>query len=195
MSLRNALGDLVITDPQVMRALAHPARLAALSHLQRHGPATATQLSLVVGASPSVTSWHLRHLASFGLVGDADQVDAARDRRQRWWQATARGWALDTADNPEAQAAGRLLANELFATTLAYAVQWRNRTEPDLDPAWRHVAGPSDTRVRLTPAELAKLQEDVNALLAAYVHRAPAQAPADARHVRVIRYYLPDALP
>ena len=56
-----------------MRALTHPVRLAILSRLQRHGPATATELSEHVDASPSVTSWHLRHLAAFGLVRDSDR--------------------------------------------------------------------------------------------------------------------------
>ena len=46
MSLRNPYGDFEITDPQAMRALAHPVRLAALSYLQKNGPATATQLAL-----------------------------------------------------------------------------------------------------------------------------------------------------
>jgi hypothetical protein len=70
MSLTNPYGDFELTDPQAMRALAHPVRLAILDRLQRHGPATATQLSPHVGATPSVTSWHLRHLATFGLVED-----------------------------------------------------------------------------------------------------------------------------
>jgi DNA-binding transcriptional ArsR family regulator len=78
MSLTNPLGDFEITDPQAMRALAHPVRLAILVRLQRHGPATATQLSSFVDASPSVTSWHLRHLSSFGLVEDAGPGPVAR---------------------------------------------------------------------------------------------------------------------
>ena len=92
MSLKNSLGDLELTDPHAMRALAHPVRLAILEQLQRHGPATATRLSPAVGATPSVTSWHLRHLAGFGLVRDSD---AGTDRRQRWWKASARGFRFD----------------------------------------------------------------------------------------------------
>ena len=48
MSLRksgNPYGDHEITEPGAMRALAHPVRLAILSRLQGHGPATATELS------------------------------------------------------------------------------------------------------------------------------------------------------
>ena len=60
-----------------MRALAHPVRLAILSRLQRHGPATATELSEHVDASPSVTSWHLRHLAASAWSATATPVIAA----------------------------------------------------------------------------------------------------------------------
>ena len=81
MSLRksgNPYGDHEITEPGAMRALAHPVRLAILSRLQGHGPATATELSEHVDASPSVTSWHLRHLAAFGLVRDSDSGGGGR---------------------------------------------------------------------------------------------------------------------
>ncbi|MGI8578275.1 MAG: helix-turn-helix domain-containing protein [Nocardioidaceae bacterium] len=191
MSLTNRMGDLVVTDPQAMRALAHPVRLAALSYLQRHGPATATQLSEHVGASPSVTSWHLRHLASFGLVTDADASEVGGDRRQRWWKAKARGFSLQMGDDRESQAAGRMLVNELFSTAQEQTRQWLAETEPDLEPVWRRLAGPSNTRIVLAHAELDELEERIDDLLAEYVHREPAAAPDGARLVRVLRYFLP----
>ena len=92
--MTNPYGDIELT-PRGMRALAHPTRLAILSRLQRHGPSTATALSAEVGATPSVTSWHLRHLARFGLVRDAEP---SGDRRERRWEAVARGFAFDAAD-------------------------------------------------------------------------------------------------
>ena len=101
MSLTNPYDDVELDDPRAMRALAHPVRLAILSRLQRHGPSTASRLSPDVGATPSVASWHLRHLASFGLVRDAD-VQA--DGRERWWEAAGRGIrfvAPDDADDAE----------------------------------------------------------------------------------------------
>jgi DNA-binding transcriptional ArsR family regulator len=185
------LGDVIVTDPQAMRALAHPVRLAALSYLQAHGPATATQLSEHVGASPSVTSWHLRHLAGFGLVSDAEAPDG--DRRRRWWKANASGWSLEMTEDPESQTAGRVLVNELFATAEAQIGHWRSDVEPELDPAWRRVAGPSNTLLFLDAAELDELAEEINALLARYTTRDRSDAPSAAREVRMIRYYLPSA--
>jgi DNA-binding transcriptional ArsR family regulator len=191
MSLRNPLGDALITEPQAMRALAHPLRLAALSYLQRHGPATATQLAPHVGASPSVTSWHLRHLARFGLVVDADPGEVPGDRRQRWWKAPARGFRVELGDSEDAAAAGRVLNDHLIDTARRQVDAWVGETEPRLDHAWRRLAGVSNTSVRLTAAELETVENAIDDLLGRYVTRAEQDVPADARRVRVLRYFLP----
>ena len=47
---------LELTDPKVMRALAHPVRMAILSHLHEAGPATATECAKVTEESPSACS-------------------------------------------------------------------------------------------------------------------------------------------
>jgi len=189
MSLRNPLGDFEITDPQAMRALAHPVRLAALSYLQRYGPATATQLSTEVGASPSVTSWHLRHLAAFGLV--ADEPDPGADKRKRWWRAVSRGFRFEMPDSPEGQAAGRLLRAEMMTEAIEQTGRWLAEVEPDLDEEWSRLAGSSNTRVRLTPEELRAIEDSIEDLLAPYVRREESQSPAGARNVRLVRLHLP----
>ena len=185
MSLTNPLGDLPITDSRAMRALAHPVRLAILSFLQRNGPATATMLAPHVGATPSVTSWHLRHLAEFGLVADADPDEVPGDRRQRWWTAAARGFRFETSDDPASQALG----DQMHAAARAQVDQWVTETRPTLDIGWLRPSGLSNTRVRLTADELGSLAERIDELLAPYVHRA--EPPPEARDVRILRYYLP----
>ena len=194
MSLRNPYGDFEITDPQAMRALAHPVRLAALSWLQRHGPATATQLSEHVGASPSVTSWHLRHLATFGLVVDRPPPDGGSDRRQRWWSAVSHGFRFDMPDTPEGTAAGRLLRAEMMNQVLGAVRQWLTETEPGLDPEWSRVAGSANTLLVVTRAEAEAIEDAIEQLLAPYVQRRDAgDSPADARPVRHLRMSLPEA--
>lgn len=54
-----------LDNPRMMRALAHPARIAILQHLGLDGPATATECAAVVGLSPSACSYHLRALARY----------------------------------------------------------------------------------------------------------------------------------
>lgn len=192
MSLTNPLGDFEITDPQAMRALAHPTRLAILTRLQRFGPATATQLAPEVGASPSVTSWHLRHLAQFGLVRDHD---GGTDARQRWWAAAARGFRFNVPEDEEGREASRLLSAQMQQAYGGLPETWRREVEPILEPEWLAESGMSNTRFVATPAEVAALGAAVEELLAPYVLRDPADAPAGSRGVRYLRYLMPEAPP
>src|SRR5262245_60240338 len=87
---RAAEPDLLrITDARMLRALAHPARIAILEHLALDGPATATQCADVAGLSPSACSYHLRALARFGFIEPAP--DGAADGRHRPWQTRVLG--------------------------------------------------------------------------------------------------------
>ncbi|WPW26771.1 helix-turn-helix domain-containing protein [Streptomyces atratus] len=192
MDSSNRLGDIEITDPQAMRALAHPVRLAILDHLQRHGPATATQLAPDVGATPSVTSWHLRHLAGFGLVRDSEP---GPDRRQRRWEAVARGFRFetpqDTADE-EGQSAARVLSQQMFLRYADVPSRWAAEVEPELDAAWRRMAGLANTRVVVSAEELAAIEDGIERILAPYVTRDPEERPTNGRGVRLMRYVLPE---
>jgi DNA-binding transcriptional ArsR family regulator len=189
MDRGNRLGDIEITDPKSMRALAHPVRLAILERLQRQGPATATQLSSDVGATPSVTSWHLRHLAGFGLVRDAEP---GTDRRERRWQAATRGFRFETPEDEEGRSAARVLSREMFAHAADLPHAWLTETEHGLDPVWRRSAGLANTRVVVSAEELAAIEEAIEGVLAPYVTRDPAQRPSGAGGVRLLRYILPE---
>jgi DNA-binding transcriptional ArsR family regulator len=191
----NLLGDLQITDPRTMRALAHPVRLAILDQLRRHGPATATQLAPAVGASPSVTSWHLRHLAGFGLVRDGEAVT---DRRQRSWQVTARGFRFESPQDPadrEGRSAAQALTRQMFASYADLPQRWLDEVAPRLAPEWRREGGLANTRVVISVEELAAIGAAVEAILAPYVTRPDEERPEGARGVRLLRYVLPEAAP
>ncbi|MFF2078701.1 ArsR/SmtB family transcription factor [Kitasatospora sp. NPDC058162] len=195
----NRLGDIEITDPKAMRALAHPVRLAILERLTRDGPATATQLSPEVGATPSVTSWHLRHLAGYGLVRDAE-VGAGvgtgadrQDRRERRWEAVARGFRFGAPEDEAGRAAARVLSRELFARAADLPQRWVAETEPGLAPEWREAAGLANARIVVSPEELAAIEDAIEGVLAPYVTRDPAQRPGGSRGVRLLRYVLPEA--
>jgi DNA-binding transcriptional ArsR family regulator len=193
MSLTNPLGDFELTDPRAMRALAHPVRLAVLTRLQRHGPATATRLSQHVGATPSVTSWHLRHLSTFGLVRDAAVEGSAHDGRQRWWEATARGFRFTVPDDDEGQAAYRMLAAQMQESYGDLPRVWFRDVEPSLSAPWRALSGMANTRITVTSDELDHLQHEIEQLLAPYVRRPAAEAPEGSRGVRYLRYMMPEA--
>ena len=111
-----SLGDEpAFSEPQAMRALAAPVRLAILTYLRTTCPATATMLSPQVGATPSVTSWHLRHLATHGLVTDAEPDDVPGDRRHRWWRAMAVDVRVQAA--PQSSPLGSVSFTQVRLTT------------------------------------------------------------------------------
>lgn len=190
MDSGNRFGDLEISDPKAMRALAHPVRLAILERLQRHGPATASGLSPHVGATPSVTSWHLRHLAGFGLVRDAE---GGTDRRERRWAAVARGFRFEAPEDEEGRSAARGLSGELIARAADLPLRWLTETEPELEPEWTRLAGANNTRIVVTADELAALQDAFEELIAPYVVREPDRRPPDGRGVRLLMYALPES--
>ena len=188
--MANPYGDIELT-PRSIRALAHPVRLAILSRLQGSGPSTATALAPLVGATPSVTSWHLRHLAEHGLVQDA-AVEG--DGRQRWWEAVARGIRFTPTDDAAGQDAAGLLSRVMFDQAAGLPDAWARDTEPLLEPEWRRSAGLSNTSIVATADELAEIEAAVEALLSPYVLRKGADEPTPgARRVRLLRYVLPSA--
>jgi DNA-binding transcriptional ArsR family regulator len=185
----NPYGDVEL-GPRGMRALAHPVRLAILSHLQSGGPSTATALAPLVGATPSVTSWHLRHLAEHGLVRDAD---VESDGRQRWWEAVGTGFRFTAGDEASLDAAS-LLGRTLIEHAADLPQRWAREVEPLLEVDWRRSAGLSNTTVEVTADELADVEAAIERLLAPYVLRkGSGERPDGARRVRMLRYVLPDA--
>ena len=109
----------VLTDPDVLEALAHPVRLDLLSYLMSNGPATASTCARAVGDTPSNCSYHLRTLARHGLV---ERVEST-DRRQRPWRATITGFDL----NLDAAPASREGRGACSATTSPSAMRCRPR--------------------------------------------------------------------
>jgi DNA-binding transcriptional ArsR family regulator len=189
--LTNPYGDVEL-DARGMRALAHPVRLAILDRLQKAGPSTATGLSEHVGASPSVASWHLRHLAKHGLVRDAESHG---NGRERWWAAASRGFRLVVVDEADRRAA-QALRSALDQSEGDLVGDWHRDVEPRLDLAWLALAGRANTTILITRGELERLEGAMEELLAPYVLRkdVPAdEVPDDARTVRILRHILPEA--
>lgn len=152
---------------------------------------TATQLSEVVGASPSVCSWHLRHLASFGLVTDASDPAGGTDRRVRWWQAEARGIRVEIPDGGEGRAASRQLRTQMMTQAVDYVSRWLAQSEPALDRTWSKAVHGGNTGLVLTPAEAGRLERDIERLIEPFVTRTEADTPTSARPARLVRFLLP----
>jgi len=188
--MSNPYGDVELS-PKSMRALAHPVRLAILSRLQGHGPSTATALAPLVGATPSVTSWHLRHLAEHGLVRDSE---VESDGRQRWWEAVGTGIRFTPMAEDSSSDAASLLSRVMFDQAQNLPGEWARDTEPLLEPQWRRSAGLSNTTFVATSDEVDEIEAAIENVLAPYVLRKADQALAEGqRRVRMLRYVLPSA--
>jgi DNA-binding transcriptional ArsR family regulator len=180
-----------LTDPRMMRALAHPARIAILQHLGLDGPSTATECAAVVGLSPSACSYHLRALARYGFV-DEDPASAA-DGRQRPWRARVISMTFDEGepDQPDAvRAAGQLLTATMLARFEEMREQYLDRASR-YTAEWRNIAGWHQDVVHVTAAEALAVREQVQALLAGYRRLDPAQRPPGAHRVHALLDLVP----
>ncbi len=170
-----------LTDPETMRALAHPARIAMWQHLGLEGPATATECAAVVGLSPSACSYHLRQLARYGFV-EQDPL-AAANGRERPWRVKVVSTRIEDLDDPVALMAARVLEHNLDQHQAE--VRGRYLAAEDEYPAdWRHAAGTDRTVLYLTAAELAELREQIRALYVPLIRLAGRARPAGARPVQ-----------
>jgi DNA-binding transcriptional ArsR family regulator len=176
-------------DVVVMRALAHPVRLALLEHLGQSDAATATECADVVGLSPSAVSYHLRALARAGLV---EAAPGRGDGRERLWRRTAERYEVKDAAGlgPEAQEARRELLESLLTWDETRARRYLARID-DEPKEWQDAALFASTTLLMTAEELQALTRAVQELLEPYRRGSRADAPAGARAVSAVVRALP----
>ncbi|YCK37506.1 winged helix-turn-helix domain-containing protein [Actinomadura sp. ATCC 39365] len=189
MSLESSGRRLVLDDPAAMRAFAHPVRLALHELLLRSGATTAADAAREVGISQALASYHLRQLAKYGLVEQAE----ARDERERPWKVTAsvQVWDDDVAGS-ERSAARSLLEQVLAERALSRLVEWQEARRGEEEP-WRGVGGIGNTYLYVTPQEITALGEAVADLLRPLMARVDdaAARPEGARPVLVTQMVIP----
>jgi DNA-binding transcriptional ArsR family regulator len=180
-----------ITDPQVMRALAHPARSAILEAMYSGRSGTATEFAEVCGLSPSATSYHLRVLAKAGLV---DEAPGRGDGRERVWRSVSSG-SYEVIGGPHATDEVRQAERDMIHVFLARqderARAWASRIR-DEPQEWYDATMLTESVLLLTPDELAQINAKVIELLRPY-RRAErdTEAPEGARRVGVSYRALP----
>jgi DNA-binding transcriptional ArsR family regulator len=174
-----------LTDPQMMRALAHQARIAIWTHLGLHGPATATECAEIAGLSPSACSYHLRTLAKYGFV--EEDPGSAADGRERPWRA--RVLAFNMLDRPGAPAATQVASRLLVENMRAAAEELRARylsRQSEYPADWQAAAGEVFSVAHVTPDELDRMRSQVLEVMAQYVRLDPDSRTTGARPVRIM---------
>ena len=187
----NAVGDLVLTDPEAMSALADPVRLALHDELRRHGPATIDELAQRAGARPEIVRECLAMMERVGLVERREQ-DGSHETR---WAAIGKGFVFEIPEGPVGQAAARALSRTMIVRYADLPHRWAVDDEPELEVEWARAAGLLNARVLVTPEELCEIQHELERVIAPFLTREPDEVPAEATQVRLLSYFLPEASP
>ena len=185
----NAVGDLILTDPQAMDALADPVRLSLLDELRRHGPATIEELAQRAGERPEIVCKCLAMMERVGLV----ERRALERSQGTTWAAIGKGFVFEVPEQPVGQAAARALSRTMIVHYADLPRRWAVDDEPELELEWTRAAGLLNARLLVTPEELRDLQHQLERVIAPFLTREPNEVPADAAHVRLLTYFLPEA--
>ncbi|MFF3301870.1 helix-turn-helix domain-containing protein [Streptomyces sp. NPDC002908] len=153
-------------DAAALKALTHPLRLKLLGLLRLHGPATASELAVSTGESSASTSYHLRVLAKYAFVAEAEH----RDDRERRWKSVH---SVTSASNAAmlAAPAGRAMLVLGRRRQVEHLQQTMEQHEADIDAGrlgeeWHDPSGIDDLMPRLTPESLRELRDTIAAKLA-----------------------------
>jgi DNA-binding transcriptional ArsR family regulator len=184
-----ALPQRELRDPMALRAMAHPVRLNIMEELAASGPATATELSERIGESAANCSWHLRQLARYGFIEEAEGGTG----RQRPWQVVMESQRIVSGDGePELAAAGDAVGAMIQARAYDALRAWygRRRSEPQ---QWRDASFSNYSLMWLTAEELAGIEDQVFEISTRHSERLtdPSSRPPGARLVSLVSWAFP----
>lgn len=177
------------SDPEALRALAHPLRLELLDLLDEVGEATATLAAERTSQTVANCSFHLRTLAKYGLVEACEQRG-----KEKPWRLTHRNRDLrpDPDDHDSVRAAGALGGLTVLRESERAAAYLRSMdaAEPELVSASAVIT----SHFWATPAELIELSEKINALINDFSDRAGDDdlRPEGARTARFLAAIYPE---
>jgi DNA-binding transcriptional ArsR family regulator len=176
-------------DPVLLKALAHPLRQRILFALRIVGPSTATRLAEQMGESSGLTSYHLRALASAGLV---EEVADRGNGRDRWWRAAhdVSGFQPSDFEGTEAAPAAEWMQSQADRNREQEVATW-NAQSDTWPRQWREVADRTDYYFLATPDEAGVLLDSLHDLLLAATTTTVARrdghepVPEGAEHIRL----------
>ena len=180
--------DGAISNPERIRALAHPLRLELLDHLRNVDQATATECAEVVGDSVASCSFHLRMLEKYGFIERGE-----RRGREKPWRVVRQGLELQPVpEQPGSYAAVAQVALLQVLREGERIQQFLNQAH-DVDHEWIEASSVVQSSFWATAEELRQLGDDVRDLFTRFAGRNdPAQRPAGARRSRLFGVINPD---
>ncbi len=163
-----------MSDPRVLRAIAHPTRGRILDELGASGPMRAADVGEALGIPANQASFHLRQLAKYGAILPAPE--AARDKRDRVWKLPdERGFRLDVQDISK-QPGGKAAVSVFQRNKAAWAhrlvdevFSFRQRKDS--------FTAIVDQTMKLTKDEAAEFMGEVDEVLARWADKTRGRAP------------------
>jgi len=177
-------------DATAIKVLAHPLRSRLLSALRAGGPATATTLAERFGTNTGATSYHLRKLASVGIVEETGEGHG----RERWWRAATQMHSFTERDvvyDPDAQAATDWL-RRYYLRSFAERYQTWLDIQGTWPLEWQEVADSSDRLLRLSAARLGELQAELAATIERYLDPDPDDRDAQSVEIHIHAFPIPE---
>jgi DNA-binding transcriptional ArsR family regulator len=172
-----------ITDPQRIRALAHPLRLELMDVLGEEGEATATRCAELTGESVASCSFHLRMLAKYGYIEPAE-----RSGREKPWRLVSRSRDLrpDVADPESVRAVEAIAA--MFVEHEVERIRRALAKWPSEPPEWMNAVAVNGSGFWATAEELTELSEVLQGLTERFAGRGedPSKRPPGARPIRLL---------
>ena len=181
-----------ISDPDTLKAIANPIRLALLEALLT-GPLTATEAAKEIGETPTTCSFHLRMLARYGFVEET----GGGKGRARPWRRISTGWTIPPeSDDPDfvdsTRQAHAVMLDRYFTRARRAILGLSLET-----PQWRNAIIGEESMFLVTAEELAEFKEAFERMQQSFIERwAPrregkAEAPHGARVIEVLLFGVP----
>jgi predicted transcriptional regulator len=156
-----------MTDPRALRALAHPIRIALLEAVGVSGSLTATEAARIVGGTVPNVAYHLRTLAKYDYVVEADGGTG----RERPWKLGAVGMRVDTnSPDPAVSHASRALSAVMTDRWMSRIRHFESHREQYPEEV-RAASGSSHFVLFGTPAEVEQAQAEIGKVLMRFMDR------------------------
>jgi predicted ArsR family transcriptional regulator len=170
-----------LSDPRMLRGIAHPMRNRILEEMEAGGPMRAADIAERLDIPANQASFHLRQLAKYGLVVEAPEH--ARDGRDRVWRAAHEGGMSVNLGELAKEEGGKAAVAVFRKAWMANAHDLIDRADQPAKVKDAMVAV-SQTALRLTKADAKKFSEELNDLVEKW--RISGQARKTARTYEVL---------
>ena len=178
-----------ISDPEQIRAQAHPVRLELLDFLGDVEEATATECAEHIRESVASCSFHLRQLAKYGYIERAESRG-----REKPWRYLKGGYDLRPQQDVPGSATAVAEVAALHMVREAERVHHYLGQLPSESAEWANASTVTSSSFWATAEETAQLSEDLRALTQRFAGRSadPSLRPDGARQTRLFGIVNPD---